>query len=113
MAKALNFNTVKKRYWSVTLADDKHTTLLIGMPTKAIMAQLLEIHDRVKEAEGGDLSLELLEDMYAVCAAVMSRNKAGVRVEQSYLENLFDTDDIQLFFESYIEFVGEETNEKN
>ena len=113
MAKSLNYNNVKKRYLNVTLADAKNTVLMVGMPTKAAMSRLFAVQERMDEVEGTNLSEELLDDLYAVCAAALSRNKTGVVIHQAELEELFDLDDIMLFFDAYLDFVGEAASEKN
>lgn len=113
MAKPLNYNNVKKRYLNVTLADGKGTTLMVGMPTKAVMTPLFAVQDRMKEVTEDSIPEDLLDDLYAVCAAALSRNKAGTEITQEYLEGLFDLDDIMLFFDAYLDFVGEAANQKN
>lgn len=104
MAKALNFNNVKKQYWNVTLTDG--TVLLVGTPTKAIFDKLTAINNDLN----GDDSLGVL---YDVCALVLSRNKAGKVITKEYLEETFDIEDIVILFKSYVEFVSEIRNQKN
>ena len=113
MVKSLNFNNVKKRYLNVTLADGKNTVLMVGMPTKAAMSRLFAVQERMEEAKDDTVSEDLLDDLYAVCAAALSRNKAGMVIEQEQLEELLDLDDIMLFFNAYLDFVGEAATEKN
>ena len=113
MDKSLNFNTAPKRFLNVTLADDKNTTLMVEMPTKSIMRQLFAVQGQMEGAGAGKISMGLLDDIYAVCAAALSRNKAGVVISQDYLEELFDFDDILLFFGAYSEFVGEAASAHN
>ncbi len=111
--KALNYNNVKKRYLPVTLAGEESVTLLVGMPNKGIMQKLFAVRERMEEAGDDVPSGELLDDLYGVCAAAMSRNKAGHVVEQEYLEELMGLDDIMLFLEAYLGFVGEAAGQKN
>lgn len=105
--KALNFNTTKKSYLNVTLSDG--SVLLIGTPTKRIFDELIAIQkslDNITESES-------LEAIYNVCAIVMSRNKTGKVITKEYLEEIFDVEDIILFFTSYVEFVSGLKNSKN
>jgi hypothetical protein len=113
MAKPLNFNNVKKNYLSVTLADEKETTLLIGTPTKAIMEDLMVIQSGLETAEEDEITPEVLDDLYRACARVMSRNKCGVEITGEYLGELFDFEDIMLFFTSYMNFIDEVVGSKN
>lgn len=113
MAKPLNFNNIKKRYLTVTLADEKKTTLMIGTPTKAVMNELILLQSNFESLEDGDANEETIDDLYITCAKVMSRNKGGIVVTKEYLEEVFDIEDIMIFFSAYMDFVGEIAEEKN
>lgn len=111
MAKSLNFNNVQKRYLTVTLADEKNTTLMIGTPTKAIMGELTRLQEGLEGVE--ENNAEATDALYEACAQVMSRNKAGITITADYLANIFDFEDIIIFFNAYMEFIGEITDSKN
>ncbi|MFQ8652495.1 hypothetical protein [Hominilimicola sp.] len=113
MAKPLNFNNVKKKYLTVTLADEKKTTLIIGTPTKAIMDDLLLLQSSLETINEDETNAEATDDLYLACTKVMSRNKGGIKVTKEFLENLFDFEDIMIFFEAYMDFIGEVTDVKN
>ena len=112
MAKMLNFNNVKKQYLNVTLADENNTVLMIGTPTKAVMTDLVLLQSGLESLSDGDND-EALDDLYSVCARVMSRNKAGKKITKEYLEEIFDFEDIIIFFHAYVNFVSELSNAKN
>jgi hypothetical protein len=109
MAKSLNFNNVKKQFLTVTLADEKNTTLMIGTPTKAIMDDLTLLQNSM----GSENNDEATDDLYNACARVMSRNKAGVKITKEYLEEVFDFEDITIFFTAYMSFIDEVIKSKN
>ena len=113
MAKPLNFNNLKKRYLSVTLADENQTTLFIGMPSKVIMDNLTLLQASLESIRDNENDADAIDDMYDACAKVMSRNKAGIRIDKEFLENLFDMEDIIVFFDAYMNFVTEVTDQKN
>lgn len=113
MAKSLNFNTLKKAYMSVTLADENKTTLMIGTPTKQIMDDLLLIAEKISDVDDGAISEDTTDDLYHACARVMSRNKGGIKISADQLAEFFDFEDIVIFFDAYMEFVSEVTNAKN
>lgn len=108
MSKTLNFQNTKKQYLNVTLTDN--TTLMIGTPTKAIMDKLISLQDRLTST---DTDAEVMEDLYEVCAKAMSHNKGGINVTMEYLEELLDFEDILIFFNAYVEFIGGLTDSKN
>lgn len=111
--KALNFNTVTKHYWNITLADEKKTTLLIGMPTKGIVDDLSALQDNIDEYDNDKTNTEANDNMYEICARMMSRNKAGIKITKDYLAKIFDYEDIIIFTKGYTEFVDEVVGSKN
>ena len=113
MAKPLNFNNIKKQYLTVTLADEKHTTLLIGTPTKAIMDELILLQSSLDTLVENETDTDAIATLYSACAKVMSRNKGGVKITEEYLANIFDFEDIIIFFNAYMDFISELSNEKN
>lgn len=107
MAKALNFKTIKKSYLTVTLIDG--TVLMIGTPTKKVYEDLKTIDALMNNADDA----ESMNELYRITAAVMSRNKANKKITSEYLEELMDFEDIIIFYNAYLEFVGELANQKN
>ena len=113
MAKPLDFNKLKKRYLNVTLADERQTTIMIGTPTKAVMDDLLAMRSTLDDVEGDNVDPEIMDDLYNVCAKVMSRNKGGVTITADHLAECLDFEDIMIFFNAYMDFIGEISDEKN
>lgn len=113
MAKAVNFNTIKKHYWNVTLPDDKNTTLMIMSPTKAILEDIMYLQSNVNTISEDEANIEAVDDLYEACAKAMSRNKGGKKITKEYLSENFDFEDIKVFFSNYMNFVAEVTSEKN
>lgn len=109
MAKSLNFKTRKKDFLTVTFPDD--TVILVGTPTKALFSALTTMQNELTDVD--NTSDESLDSLYDACAVVMSRNKTGKTITREYLENVLDFEDIIVFFNSYMEFIGELSNSKN
>lgn len=107
MAKALNFNTIKKSYLTVTLIDG--TILMIGTPTKKVYDDLKTMDELMNNSD----DVESMNELYRVTAAVMSRNKVNKKITSEYLAELMDFEDIIIFYNAYLEFVGELANQKN
>ena len=113
MVKALNFNTIKKQYLPITFADDRKTTILVGTPTKGIMDDLAIMQANFDEiAEDGATTADT-DSLFEACAKIMSRNKTGAKITKEFLENVFDFEDLMIFFHSYIDFIDEVVNSKN
>lgn len=111
MGKTLDFTTRKKEYLTVKLNDEKKTVLMIGTPTKEILDEFIEINERV--TEGGGADKEALDDVFRVCAKIMSFNKGGIKITDKYLAGFFDIDDVMVFFNAYGEFMTSITHSKN
>lgn len=110
MAKTLDFNKIKKTYFTIRLADEKQTTLMLCMPTKEIIDELVSMKDSL-EAES--METEAVDDLYELCVKIMGRNKGGIKVLKEDLEKVLDFEDIIVFIRAYTEFISEITNSKN
>lgn len=113
MAKVLNFNNVKKKYLTVTFADEKNTTIMVGTPTKAVMDDLSLLQKSINDTDNDENDIEATDDLYEACARVMSRNKAGKKITKEYLAEVFDFEDITIFFNEYMDFIDEVIGSKN
>lgn len=112
MSNTLDFNNIKKKYLTITLADEQKTTIMLGTPTKAVMDELTSLKSTL-ETMSTDADADTIGELYEVCAKIMSRNKAGKKIEKEYLENIFDFEDIIIFFNAYMEFINVLASEKN
>ena len=110
MAKSLDFNKIKKRYFTVTLADENNTTLMISTPTKEIMDEFIGMKDALDAQTIGD---DAIDTLYELCAKIMSRNKGGIKILKDDLVKTFDFEDVILFIQAYTSFINELTNSKN
>lgn len=110
MAKTLDFNNLKKRYLTVRLADEKQSVLMIGTPTKAIFDELLNMKDSLNS---GNMTEDAIDDLYEICAKIMSRNKTGRVIDTETVRDLFDFEDIIVFIRAYTEFINEVSSAKN
>lgn len=108
MSKPINFNKLKRRYLTITLNDENQTTVMISTPTKKVMSAMTQMSDAIDELEDTNIiSEEMLDDMYDLCAEIMSHNKTGTKIEPELLGEIFSIDDITIFMSAYIEFVNE------
>ena len=107
--KTLDFTTQKKEYLTVKLNDDKGTVLMIGTPTKKILEEFVLINEQMNN----QVTADVVNDIYNVCAKIMSFNKGGIKITPDDLGEFFDLGDITLFFEVYGEFMTTVTGAKN
>lgn len=100
----LDFRKQKKNYLKVTLNDEKETNLSIMQPTKELFEKMVSMSEEIGDLAGSDL--DALDEVYGVCAELMSRNKEGIVVSKSNLENTLDFEDIVIFLNAYSTFVA-------
>lgn len=110
MARSLDFNSIKKKYLTVTLADKDKTVLRIGTPTKAVLDSLLNMKDSISDES---LTDDAIDDLYEICAKIMSRNKDGKVITTEIVQELFDFEDIIFFIRAYTDFISEVSGAKN
>lgn len=110
MARSLDFNNMKKKYLTVTLADEAKTVLMIGTPTKAVLDSLLSMKDSLS---GDELTDDAIEDLYEIVAKIMSRNKTGRAISKETVQELFDFEDVIVFIRAYTDFISEVSSAKN
>lgn len=108
---SLDFRKTKKNYLKVTLNDDAETNLSIMQPTKDLFERMVAMSEEVANISGSDL--EALDEVYGVCAELMSRNREGLIVSKSNLEATLDFEDIVMFLQAYSAFVAGIVHGKN
>ena len=72
-------------------------------PTKSLFQKMASMSEEVSSIDYADL--DALDEVYGVCAELMSRNKEGIKVTAEMLAGALDFEDIVLFLQSYGEFV--------
>lgn len=111
MSNTINFNNATKRYLTVTFADANNTVITVGTPTKALFQDLVGLARSI--SAGAENNLGAIDELYIVCAKIMSRNKEGVEITKDFMEENMDFEDIITFFKGYMAFVREITKLKN
>lgn len=100
----LDFRKQKKNYLKVTLNDEAETNLSIMQPTKDLFGKMVAMSDEVGRMDGADL--DALDEVYSVCAELMSRNREGIVVGKGNLEDILDFEDVVTFLKAYGAFVA-------
>lgn len=113
MAKTLNFNTMQKKYMTVTLPGKK-SAIMIGTPTKSMLKRLTDLNvDQDVDIEGMKNDMDILDELYDVCSKIMSKNKGGVTVTADFLSEELSLEEVIIFLREYMIFVRESINVKN
>lgn len=111
MARSFDFNKIKPKTMSVTLSDEKKTTLLVMTPDKRLKDELSSTYENIADTDDED---DISEALYELTAKVMSRNKQGVEITPEKLREMYPNEDhIIAFLNAYTEFIDEVINSKN
>lgn len=107
----LDFRKARKHYLKITLNDEQETKLSLLQPTKQLFERMVAMSEEMGNLSGSDM--EALDEVYGVCAELMSRNKEGIVVGKNNLESILDFEDIVLFLNTYSSFVAGIVHGKN
>ena len=79
MAKTLNFNTIKREYFTVTLPDEDKTTIMISTPTKELLGKIVSLSSNLQIDYKDENAVDILfNELYGAIAQIMSINKGGI-----------------------------------
>jgi hypothetical protein len=109
MAKALDFNAVKKQIFTITLPDEKQTKLLITTPDKKTFTKFVQFKNSISDRDDEGV----LDDMYDMVGEIMSHNKAGKKITGKYLSTILDFEDLIIFIREYNDYISGIVNSKN
>ena len=110
MSKSFDFNKIKPKTMTVTLSDEKKTSLMVMMPDKRLKDELTFIYEDIKDSDEDEVS----EALYELTSKIMSRNKQGIEITSEALKELYpDVNYIMAFLSAYVEFIDEMANSKN
>ena len=112
MAKPLNFKTMKRNYWTVTLDDENGTTLMLTTPTKAVFDKIVAMKDDLSDNEE-DVNAETLDDLYEVCKEILNSNKTHTHFTLEEVGEMLKYDDIIALIHGYTSFISEVASQKN
>lgn len=108
----LNFNKVQKHYLKITLFNET-TPILVGTPNKRLLDKLLAMDTVIDNSGESELNTEQVTELYNICAEVLSINKTNKKITGEQLEEMFDIEDLFLFFNKYMEFIDSIATLKN
>ena len=98
---------------------DEIGLLHILTPTKGLFEELMRVIPATQGLAGAQIDAETaasaLNDIYRVCAHIISRNTERKAVSPEDVERLLMISDIIVFIEAYVSFITDttKTNEKN
>lgn len=77
------------------------------------MTELVGLSKGLSTITDDTIDIEDIDQLYAICAKVMSRNRENITISSDKLESIFDMEDLIIFLEAYIEFTTEVQSSKN
>lgn len=105
----IDFKSTQKRFLAITLLDGRK--LAVRMPTKKVFDSLLQLREIMPGIE--ETTTDILASVYDLAATILSNNMAGVKISGEELGDMFDIEDIQIFYFGYMDFVQGVTQDPN
>lgn len=114
MAKALDFNSLQRPTFEVTMKDDARTKLRLVCPKESLVERLesgmKELREILEKKDGSSIRA-----CFRLAADLFSENDNDVEITAEALRDQYriSLEDLVVFFSAYIDFIGEIKNAKN
>lgn len=114
MAKTLNFNTIVPPTLPLVMCDDEKTAITVVAPIEALVEELQEIAPQMEAALKAEAETAT-PVIYDLAARLISCNKEGLQVTADDLRGKYrlGLEALIVFYNVYLDFLGEITNAKN
>ncbi len=105
----LDFTKSVKQHFPVNMIDNQ--TIRVRMPTKRVFAALIELQDKLTKLVtlNSNISAQL-DEIYGLCATILSNNLDQKEISSDYLSDLLDLEDLRIFYKAYADFVNSVLN---
>lgn len=114
MSKTLDFNTLKRPTLTLVMQDEDKTRIVLTCPSVDLME---ELRDSLPELEpvlsAGDR--EGIEAIYDLTARLVNCNRSFIKVTGADLREKYGMglEDLIVFYQAYVSFIGEINETKN
>lgn len=100
MAQGFDFNKIKRSFFTVQLKDGRK--LLVKMPMKKTFEKMNTINGMDDEITPN----EAMDELGSICAEILSNNMKGDTVTTEYMVDSYDTEEMTMFVEGYMDLVS-------
>ncbi len=105
----LDFTKSVKQHFPVNMID--HQMIRVRMPTKRAFTALIELQRKLDQLITMNTSIAAqLDEVYDLCATVLSNNLDQKEIGSEYLSDLLDLEDLKIFAKAYTGFVNSVLN---
>jgi hypothetical protein len=105
----LDFTKSVKQHFLVNMIDNQ--MIRVRMPTKRAFTALIELQDKLANLITLNTNMAAqLEEIYDLCAKVLSNNLDQKEIGSEYLADLLDLEDLRIFSKTYSDFVNSVLN---
>lgn len=113
MARTLDLNGVQHSFMDLTLRDDAHTVVHLDIPTEGLVNELQNMGPELKKMETGDRSA--VDMIYDLAARLINCNFDFFKVTGQELRTKYGMNLVVMlvFFNTYMGYITELTNQKN
>lgn len=114
MAKTLDFNKITPPILPLIMPDDDRTEIKVTTPKQALVEELIEAAPELDAVlKNGDA--DTIRAIYDLAARLISCNLNGITVTADELRDKykFNYEYLVIFYNAYVDFINELTNQKN
>ena len=120
----INFQKANRNFMTLTFDDEKEDgtpyvrNILVGMPKKRVFTVLMDLKERMKfdkeaasEEEKAEHEKQMIDELYMLTSEILSNNINKEKINQKWVEEQMDIEQIKEFLKEYVKFCnGEATN---
>lgn len=103
-----DFNKISRSFMTTKLKDGR--TLVVKMPMKKTFEKMAALQDMDVDNMSID---DAMDTLGGLCAEILSHNMAGERVTAEEMVSDYDTEEMGLLIDKYMEFAGGVKNNPN
>lgn len=113
MTRVLDLNSVQSSFMDLTLRDDARTVVHLDIPPEALVNELQNMGPELKKMETGDRTA--VDMIYDLAARLINCNSDFLTVTSEELRTKYRMNLVVTlaFFNSYMGFISELSNQKN
>lgn len=120
----INFQKARRNFMTLTFDDEREDgtpyvrEILVGMPKKRVFTVLMNLKKNVKfdketasEEEKVEHQKQTIDELYLLTSEILSNNINKEKIEQKWVEEQMDIEQIKEFLDAYVKFCkGEAAN---
>lgn len=105
---SFDFNKIARSFMTTKLKDGR--TLVVKMPMKKTFEKMTALQDTDVESMSVN---DAMDTLGGLCAEILSHNMNGERISTEEIVENYDTEEMEMLIDKYMEFAGGAKNNPN